>query len=142
MQLFGGLYVQHFYSQVLLYHVGTYATPVSQDISKNIYVDSLISGSMSHEDGVNYYEETKIIFAAVSMNMCQGASNDNELMKHIRSENNGDEEELKVLGMLWKLDENKLYISKVKNVSETEPITERTMLICGIYDPLGLICPL
>ena len=65
-------------------------------------------------------------------------------MKHLKNEDKGEEKELKVLGIIWKVDEDKLYRAKVKDVIDTVPITKRLMLkvICGIYDPLGMISPL
>ena len=47
-------------ASTILFHVGTYYSPNAEDISRNIYVDNLISGSTSHKDSVIYYEKTVI----------------------------------------------------------------------------------
>ena len=90
-------------ASTILFHVGTYSSPIAEDISRNIYVDNLISGSTSHKDSVIYYEETKRIFNDASMNMCQWSSNNREFMKHLKNEDKGQEKELKALGIIWKV---------------------------------------
>ena len=58
-------------ASTIMYHLSRYDNSVSLDISRNIYVDNLISGISSTEEGITYYKETKKIFDDASMNMRQ-----------------------------------------------------------------------
>ena len=116
---------------------------VSTDISRNIYVDNLISGISSTEEGVKYCKETKIIFNEASMNMCQWATNDKDLMNMIESNDISSDKIIKVLGMMWDLTNDTMKFPYKDYVKLNTNITKRSILqvIYGVYDPLGMICP-
>ena len=78
-----------------------------------------------------------------SMNMCQWASNDKYIMSKINVEDKCTDKVIKVLGMIWKLDVDKLYISEIKMPTNVDKLSKRKMLqiLAAIYDPLGLLCP-
>ena len=124
-------------------HLSNYGNYISQDISRNIYVDNLITGVTTVEEEIDYYDETKKIFDEASMNMCQWASNAPQLMGKIRCEDKRVENKIKVLDMIWKLDVDKLYISGVGDFENGEALSKRKMLkaISSIYDPYGKFCP-
>ena len=85
----------------IFYHLHKYKTPVSNDISKNIYVDNLISGTRKFKTAMNYYKETKEIFSKASMNMCKWSSNHKMVMNSINVEDRCEDNVLKVLGLIW-----------------------------------------
>ena len=106
-------------------------------------MDNLISGISSTEEGVKYYKETKIIFNEASMNMCQWATNDKDLMNMIESNDRSSDKIIKVLGMMWDLTNDTMKFPYKDYVKLNTNITKRSILqvIYGVYDPLGMICP-
>ena len=81
------------------YHLQRNENFVSNDVSHNIYVDNLISGSKTVEEAKIYYKELKEVFSRASMNMCKWNSNKEELMKEINPDDRCDENPTNVLGI-------------------------------------------
>ena len=126
----------------IFYHLQKYNTPVSKDISKNMYVDNLISGTNNEEKAIEYYNETKTIFNAAAMNMCKWSCNDERVMTKIKVEDRCDDTILKVLGVIWNRQLDTISMYRLKG-GIGEVVTKREILkvISGIYDPLGLFAP-
>ena len=125
------------------FHLLQEETPVSKDVMDNLYVDNLASGVHSVEYAKSYYDEVKRIFNDAGMNMCKWSTNNKSVMKLIKDEDQSKEKELKVLGMLWNIEEDNLGLGHVKSSMLTNKITKRNMLqlIASVYDPLGIVCP-
>ena len=121
----------------------SYNTPVAQDISSNLYVDNLISGTDSVCSAKDYYDETKMIFNKAAMNMCKWVCNDDTVMTHYKDEDKVNETEVKVLGMMWRVNTDALYFHK-PNIIDPEVVSKRSILkaISAVYDPLGLVSPI
>ena len=130
-------------ASTIMYHLMSYNTPVAQDISSNLYVDNLISGTDSVCSAKDYYDETKMIFNKAAMNMCKWVCNDDTVMTHYKDEDKVNETEVKVLGMLWRVNTDALYFHK-PNIIDPEVVSKRSILkaISAVYDPLGLVSPI
>ena len=126
-------------------HLMGYKSKVAQDLLNSIYVDNLVSGEENTTKAITYYQQTKKIFNAASMNMCKWLSNDKDVMKAIAMEDRGNEGKEKTLGMMWDSYLDELTIAKLKNGDvQVKMLTKRKMLqmISSIFDPLGLISPM
>ena len=90
-----------------------------------------------------YYQEVKGIFKDASMNMCKWASNDKNIMQQVKAEDKCPDKVLKVLGMIWNTDTDKLNLVSVIGNVLGGTICKRNMLqiIASGYDPLGLMTP-
>ena len=100
--------------------------------------------STTSSKGITYYEQTKKIFGEASMNICQWASNDQNLMSRVKVEDNCPENVIKFLGMIFNVDVDKLYISEIKDIMTRDKLSKRKMLqnIASIHDPFGLLGPI
>ena len=118
-----------------------YNTPISKDISRNIYVNNLISGTTNTQDPIDYHYGTKEIFNAAEMTICKWSSNDENLMNAVKPEDGCDDDILKVLGLIWNRKSDTISLCKV--TIEENVLTKRKILhvISCIYDPLGLFAP-
>ena len=83
-------------ASTIMFHLEKYNNSIAQDISRNLYVDNLITGISSTVEGITYYKETKRILGKASMNMCQWASNDKYIMSKINVEDKCTDREIKV----------------------------------------------
>ena len=130
-------------ASTIMYHLMSYNTPVAQDISSNLYVDNLISGTDSVCSAKDYYDETKMIFNKAAMNICKWVCNDDTVMTHYKDEDKVNETEVKVLGMMWRVNTDALYFHK-PNIIDPEVVSKRSILkaISAVYDPLGLVSPI
>ena len=83
------------------------------DISKDFYVDNLISGADCEEDAEQMYQSTKRKFKEISMNLREWKSNSNTLNQIFnKDEMNGTT--VKVLGLHWDTVTDKLAIPTEK----------------------------
>ena len=78
------------------------------------------------------------------MNMCQWVSNDKGVLSKIKIEDKRAETMVKVLGLTWELDQDKLYINRAHSLKKDIVLSKRIMLkmLAGIYGPSGLVCPI
>ena len=131
-------------SAVILLHLSKYSDEISSDIQRNLYVDNLITGVSSTQDGIIYYKETKSIFEKAGMNVCQWSSNDKYIMENMKKDDRYDENMIKVLGLIWKIHDDQLSICKFILNDDDVILTKRKMLkiIASVFDPLGFICPI
>ena len=130
-------------ASTMLYHLHTYNNPIAKDISENLYVDNLATGTKSTKDAKIYYDETKQIFNDAAMNMCKWVSNDDDVMEYIKCEDRYPEKVVKVLGMIWDANTDVLSFSRRKGTDDIGLVNKRNILrvIASVYDPLGLISP-
>ena len=129
---------------VIMIHLQQYQTPVSQDIADNLYADNLVTGGVSVKECNNYYDETKKIFKEAGMNMCKWVSNNKDVMKYIKEEDRLPDIYVKLLGLIWHLDNDTLGY-RTPNANEVPvDITKRGILkfSSSPFDLLGLVSPI
>ena len=78
------------------------------------------------------------------MNMCQWVSNEKSVLSKIKFEDRRTETVVKVLDLIWELDQDKLCINRAHSLKKDIVLSKRVTLkmLAGIYDPLGLVCPI
>lgn len=121
------------------HHLETYNTKVSEQLRKNIYMDNLVTGVDSVNQGRELYDEAKSIFAEASMNL---STNSDDQMESIPAEDRDKEENLKVLGYMWNRKNDSIGIKPVKS-HICAIVTKRVILkqVASVYDPMGLFSP-
>ena len=126
---------------VLMLHLNKYNTPVSRDISSNLYVDNLISGEKTVAMATDYYHDTKKIFESAGMNMCKWSSNNDDVMMSIKEEDRCSDDIVKVLGTIWNRKLDTLSLCRFDYLNGT--ITKSFMLkvLSSVFDPPGLFAP-
>ena len=115
---------------------------VTEILRSDLYVDNLISGVCSVEEGKHFYQTAKQIFASVKMNLREWNSNSKELMSWIPETDRGPEKCAKVLGLKWDLSTDSFLIPCQDLEKFQKARTKREILACvaSIFDPLNLVC--
>ena len=128
----------------IYYHLQKYETNVAVDLSRNIYVDNLISGVEDVQKAISYYNETKKIFGAAGMNMCQWNCNDENVMSNMKAEDRSEDSISKVFGIIWNRQLDTISLCRVNTESVNNTVTKREILkiISSVFDPLGLFAPI
>ena len=99
----------------------------SIDISKDMYVDNLITGANSEEDAKQLYVEAKQRFSEISMNLRDWKSNSQNLNRVFPESDRMNGTTIKVLGMQWNTDTDQLMISTDKFQREETAVTKRLL---------------
>lgn len=118
----------------------------SQALLHDFYVDDLLTGVNSIEEGIKLKRDISEILLSAGMELRKWASNEPKIIQGQANVNNktisihGDKDP-KTLGLLWDPSNDKLKYRV--NFSDTRKITKRTILslIAQIFDPLGLVGP-
>ena len=76
---------------------------------KDLYVDNLITGTSSKDAELQIYEQGKQLFKEISMNLREWCSNSQTLRNSLRKEDRFDGKEMKVLGIIWNMNDNCIY---------------------------------
>jgi Pao retrotransposon peptidase len=124
------------------YHLAKEGSAVSQNISKNLYVDNLVTGVASSDEAIAFYSKAKEIFKSASMNIREWASNSNEFLQQVSDCDQVSTNTLSVLGYVWNAQADVFTVAEPFNQSG-ESITKRNILsfIASYYDPLGFFAP-
>ena len=85
----------------LEHHLQKYNFNTAEKIRNDINVDNVITGSESVENAVKFYTEAKQLFTKAGMNLCDWATNDQETLDIIKSEDKSCAEKMKILGLTW-----------------------------------------
>lgn len=125
------------------HHLSTYESRTAENIRSNIYVDNVITGVETLEEGETLYEEAKKIFNSMSMNLRDWASNVKEFYKLVPPEDQSTREKMKILGVIWSLTEDVLSVPVGNYENTPVPVTKREVLqrVASIFDPLGFFTP-
>ena len=125
------------------HHLKKNESPAAETIRENIYVDNVITGKDTIIEAVNFYTEAKQIFTKASMNLRDWMSNDESVMKEIAIEDRADQGTMKILGLTWVIESDRICLNRQKQNYKTSNITKREVLkqISSVYDPLGLFSP-
>ena len=137
----------------LLHHMKLYESIDPEFVKKVIddfHVDDLISGAKTEGEAFEFYCKTKERLQDASFNLRKFKSNSKNLESLVqekfgKSENIGNEDTVKVLGIVW----NKHYdvleydLKEIRSKFKATP-TKRQALqaIASVFDPLGLINPI
>ena len=115
-------------------------------LSKNIYVDDVISGVTDYNNGIELYRKCKIRFLEANFNLRKLRTNSEELRKVINEAEccSSDNFTEKVLGINWNEYTDTLEINSSDFIPENcfdVKCTKREVLrvIAGFYDPIGFI---
>ncbi len=124
-------------------HLEQYNTESARKIAESCYVDNVITGANSTEEGFKFYQEAKEIFRNCSMNLREWTSNDTELMKNIAEIDRAKSEKPKVMGLVWDLSQDALLVPGADTATEKPVTTKRQLLhaLAKIFDPLGFFSP-
>ena len=126
----------------ITHHLRSKEGPIAEKLSKNLYVDNLITGTNSIENGTQIYKEGKEMFKEMSMNLREWGSNSKALQETFKKEDKFDGTETKVLGMTWNLQDDSIY-APIKDSDDGKIPTKRLILkkTAAIFDPLGFFNP-
>ena len=142
---FGVISTPFLLAATLSYHLKQLNCGNSEKIRKNLYVDNLITGVDSLEEGKKFYDDAKFVFEAY-LNLREWQSNSLDLMQYISAQDRAASSEHKVLGLNWDEKRDLLSICSLQfdTKSDYEIITKRQVLkiVSSFFDPLGLITPI
>ena len=129
---------------VVYHHLKQVSSPVAERIRRDIYADNLITGAQTEMETHKLYIEGKQVFSTASMNLREWASNSEELMKLIPTQDRANISGIKVLGIIWNLKNDQLSIlgpsgnENLRGASTKREILQET---ASIYDPMGYFAP-
>ncbi|XP_064635803.1 uncharacterized protein LOC135492984 [Lineus longissimus] len=126
-------------------HLAAHAdSPVAKDMQNKLYVDNLLTGVDTDEEGLAYYHESRGLLNAAAMHLRQWGSNSEKLTNQIQADGlQTKSNDVGVLGLKWATKSDKLFIAK-KELPLPQALTKRiaTSLTASVFDPLGLIAPM
>ena len=113
------------------------------DISKDMYVDNLITGANSEKEAKQLYVEAKEKLLKISMNFCDWKSNSQNLNETFPVNDRMNETTIKVLGLQWNTETDQLMISMDKFQRAEISTTKRQVLmaIASLFDRPGYLTP-
>ena len=139
---------------------------IVEKIVDDLYLDDLISGCESVEEGKFYYENAKILMTNAGFDLRKWISNDAELSEYLRSkessvddykESNGDDvtyfdaasgrvdENTTVLGIRWDRQSDQVIFDFITLLTKCHTMknTKRELLSVAatVFDPLGMVAP-
>ena len=139
---FGIISSQFILDAMIVYHLQSRKRPIAKQLMKDLYVDNLITGTSSKDAELQIYEQGKQLFKEMSMNLREWCSNSQTLRNSFKKEDRFDGKEMKVLGIIWNMNNNCIY-TPVKESYEPETFTKTQILkrTASILDPLGFFNP-
>jgi len=125
-------------------HLKKYSTEVSEILSREMYADNLVVSLPRTIEPEKFYEETRNIFKAMSMDMIKWTSNNAEFRKAIPPSDGIPDSRTTVLGMTWdtKTDIMGVKSCKIAHLNGRIP-TKRLALkiMASLFDPIGCAIP-
>ncbi|XP_073961934.1 uncharacterized protein [Choristoneura fumiferana] len=124
----------------------------SERVLKDFYMDDLMTGCMTVDEGVQVYKEMNELLGKAGFELQKWTSNSNQLIKAMKLQNNEKEIEdelkikhdeiIKILGLTWNRNSDDFQYS-VKLPPMKKLATKRTIIsdISRLYDPLGWVAP-
>ena len=124
-------------------HLESTKDQFSIDISKDMYVDNLITGANSEEEAKQLYVEAKQKLLEISMNLRDWKSNSQNLNETFSVNDRMNGTAIKVLGLQWNTNADQLMISTDKFQRAEISTTKRQVLmaVASLFDPLGYLTP-
>ena len=81
------------------HHLKNCNNDVGETISKNIYVDNVISGPRSCQEAVHFYNVSKQVFKGAAMNLQDWMTNSQEVLNEIPTHDRANRGNIKMLGL-------------------------------------------
>ena len=128
---------------VIGHHIRSSLSSYSEEILSNMYVDNLISGQKDEASAVEFYSATKSLFHSANMNLRQWGTNSTGVRDQIDKSQRVDQQTIKVLGLQWNQDDDKMSFTKLKD-EPAQILTKRFILhfASSVFDPLGYASPI
>ncbi|XP_071141981.1 uncharacterized protein [Mytilus edulis] len=142
--LFGATCSPFILNAVLSKHLNNHSFDFTEKLTRDLYVDNIISSFESEEELLKYFKLVRSLFADGGFNLRSWASNSQLLQVLARTENVMDKDQLiKILGLRWDTTSDTLGFV-TPNLDISELITKREVLrqSSRIYDPLGILSPI
>ena len=143
--LFGATCSPFILNAVLMKHLKESASTLTERLTKDLYVDNIISSFPSENEVINFYNRTRPLFANAGFNLRSWASNSDILEEHAKKDNVLDNnKDVKILGLKWNVEDDTLSFTKHEVGDTSENITTKRDVLkqsSKIYDPLGIISP-
>ena len=113
------------------------------DISKDKYIDNLVTGTNNENEAVQLYKETKGSFKTISMNLRDWTSNAAEVNIMIPDYDRVKETVIKVLGLQWdtESDRLKITVTKFQNIPPVKTKATSTNNYRTSFDTMGYLSP-
>ena len=144
--LFGSVSSPFMLNATLRLHLRINTSEVAKDMSKNLYVDNIVSGGTTEQSVTQYFREARRIMSKANFNLRSWASNSQCLQTVAQEEKVADENKVvSVLGLHWNTAEDKLsFIPKKIDSTANSTVTKRKILQYSskIFDPLGFLSPI
>ncbi|CAK5042496.1 unnamed protein product [Meloidogyne enterolobii] len=123
-------------SATVSHHLGLVDDPVAKIAKKNAYVDNLLIGVETKQEGWDAYIRLKEIFKSADMNLREFITNNEQLNSSLPIEDRLEKSEPKVLGIPWNIKNDKIIV-KFPLINYVK-ITKRNVLcqLASIFDPL------
>ena len=140
--LFGAKSSPSMLNLTINHHLSQYKTELSTKILQNMYVDNLICGYETTNEGKEFFLTGKQMFKEAGMYLREWYTNNNEVLSSIPETDQAKQvEKLKVLGIFWDPKEDTLSIApyKLKGTPDTKRKIVET--VATIFDPLGYFVP-
>ena len=119
-------------------------------LKRDFYVDDLMTGTETVEEGVKLQKELSLLTERAGMQLSKWCSNHPDILAHLPQSmkqqivqfNDEDESTIKALGMFWKPSTDK-FMFKIEPNAENRPLSKRLVLseLASLFDPLGLLGP-
>nr|CAH7738741.1 unnamed protein product [Callosobruchus chinensis] len=121
----------------------------SSIISKDFYMDDLLTSCNLESEALEICEELKQILSSGGFELQKWASNSEAVLQYVKSQNPstviniGNDQRTKTLGIYWSCYTDDLMYSIKEPPSSLQTITKRSILsdIAQVFDPLGLLGP-
>ena len=148
--LFGATSSPFILSGTIISHVENYAhadAEFSRKLLESLHVDDLNTGTVTVEQGFQFFTQAKQTLKDASFNLRKFQSNSIELENMIAAYDPtcmNTENSPKILGLKWdKINDTFIFDFQDISTHVIEPHTKRNVMhfIASIYDPLGLINP-
>ena len=126
--LFGSVSSPFMLNATLRLHLST--SEVAKDMSKNLYMDNIVSGGTTEQSMTQYFREARGIMSEANFNLRSWASNSQCWQTVVQEEKVTDKSKVvSVLGLHWNTAEDKLsFIPKKIDSTANSTVTKRKIL--------------
>ena len=142
--LFGATCSPFILNATLLKHFEENPSKTSSRIAQDLYVDNVLTSFDDESSALQFYRESRSLLQKGGFNLRSWNSNSAKLRELAYRENTLDlNGTVKILGMRWNVDEDKLLFPEVQVNLNMKDVTKREILrqSSKIFDPLGLLNP-
>lgn len=125
-------------------HLAMKETKEADLIARSLYVDNLVTGVDSVEQGYQLSSMAIALFGELSMRIRDWNTNSQELWERIPADFRAKQLTTKVLGLVWDTKKDTLTLAVDTAVLKRKALSKREILriIASIFDPCGLVSPL